>query len=182
MAAAAVQAQQPAQQQQQQQQQPQGRQNKLTYLEQPKADRSKCMGILYDGQVATSLKSMLGSGANVNLITEATCNTLGIPVYPTSIRLTTSNQRTTETAGITPPVGIVYGVGTAQPLIAWHYFLVTAGMDQLYEVLLGNLDAQQFGGTTDSGANTHTLRPQFQQIGLKSPMLTFPTRLLPAQA
>jgi hypothetical protein len=55
-------------------------------------------------------------------------------------------------------------------------------MEQLYEVLIGNLDTQQYGGTTDSGAGTHTLRPQFQQIGMKSSTLTFPTQLLPAQA
>jgi hypothetical protein len=158
------------------------RQNKLTYLEQPRTDRNQCVGILYEGQIATSLKIMLDSGANINLMSEGTCKKLGIPVLPTSIRLTTSNQRTTETAGITPPVGIVYGVDTAQPLVVWHYFLVTRGMEQLYEVLIGNLDTQQYGGTTDSGAGTHTLRPQFQQIGMKSSTLTFPTQLLPAQA
>jgi hypothetical protein len=150
--------------------------NMLTYFKQPQHDLAKCVGIEYNGKLTTGLKRILiDGGANVHIMSERTARQLGIPWGLTSIRLTTSNEQTTTVLGITPAVQVVYGVGTMHPLRVHHFFLVTKGMHSLYEILLGNLDTQIFGGSTDAGEQTHTLRPQFPVIGLDSRKLTLPT-------
>jgi hypothetical protein len=149
--------------------------NRLTYFKQPPSDPEACVGLNYNGQIHTKLRIMLDSGANINIMTEDAAKKMGIPIRPTSIRLTTSNEHTTPVLGITPPVQIVYGVGSPAPMRTNHYFLVTKGMDSLYQVLIGNLDTQKYGGITDAGALTHTLRPQFPTVGIDSTRLTLPT-------
>jgi hypothetical protein len=85
------------------------------------------------------------------------------------VRLTTSMEHGSNVVGITPAVALVYGAGLEKPLIVWHYFLVTRGMDSLYQVLVGNLDTELFGAVADSGRQVLTLRTQYKHMGCNSP-------------
>jgi hypothetical protein len=145
------------------------RHNSLTYFTQPQNCLERCVGLYYEGSTWTNMRMMLDGGANINLISEAVCGQLGIPVGPTTVRLTTSVEHGSSVVGITPAVALMYGVGLEAPLTVWHYFLVTRGMDKLYQVLVGNLDTELFGAVMDSGLQRLTLRTQYKHMGGASP-------------
>ena len=133
---------------------------RLRYLRQPADSPSLCLGLLGgDGSIHTDIWVLVDDGSDINLITEATCLRLGIPIYPTSIRLTTSNGDS-GVIGITRPIPFTYGVGAPfhATLTVSHSMLVVRRMDHVYEVLLGNIDTQRFDGIIDSRTQTYTLR------------------------
>ena len=123
---------------------------------------------------------MVDDGSNVGMLAEVAANAAKIPFSPSNIRLNTSNTSGSSILGITPAILVTYGKGSALEVNAWHYFLVTRGMDHLYHVLLPNVDLVAHGGGIYSGASTLFLRPQFDELGLQSPMLSLPTRMAEA--
>ena len=134
---------------------------RLRYLRQPKNDPSRCLGLSLHGEMHTDLLTLCDDGSNIHLLTLATCRRKGIPVHPTSIRLTTSNASDTGVAGITDPISMTYGVGGAggASLTVHHCMLVVDGMDHVFEMLLGNIDTQRFDGIINSRSSEYTLHP-----------------------
>ena len=142
---------------------------RLRYLAQPADSPALCLGIPGgDGLIHTDIRVMVDDGSDINLITEATCVRLGIPICPTNICLTTSNGQT-AVAGVTPPLPITYGVGGGPlaSLTTHHCLLVVRDMDHVFEVLLGNVDTQRFGGTIDSLSHTYTLHLSYPDDEIK---------------
>ena len=150
-----------------------GPHNSLTYFRNSRQHLERCIGLATaDGQqVWTHLRFLLDTGANVNLISEALCIKLNIAVLPTEVKLSTSIEHGSAVVGITPPLALVYGVGLEQPLIVFHYFLVTKGMDTLYQVLVSNLDMLRYGAVIDNASRMVLLRPHFAHRGVQAPTL-----------
>ena len=147
--------------------------NHLTYFSKPSGRLEHCLGLMVQGSGTVHVKErkLLDPGANVNIITEPTCLKLGIAILPTTMRLTTSTSQDNPVVGITPPIAFIYGVGSSNPLVTWHRCLVTRGMDELYQVLIGNLDLDRYGAVMDAGRQQLTMRPHFSLTGVNSPTI-----------
>ena len=147
--------------------------NTLTYFAPPSGKHERCLGLMLQGSntVHKKLKMLLDPGANINVIGEATCIRLGIPILPTSMRLTTSTSQDNPVVGMTPFIAFVYGAGLDKPLITRHRCLVTRDMGALYEVLVSNLDMDRYGAVMDAGKQQLAMRPEFSQAGVNSPVI-----------
>ena len=153
------------------------RYNKLRYLRQCSKSPDQCCTIMVNGKAHIVPLAMLDDAANCNLMNDNQRKALGIELLPTDITLTTSNGSSTPVLGITPPLLVVYGAGSPNPIRVWHYFLVTKDMGHVYGILLGNLDTQRFGGIINAPDSTLTLHPEYERLGAQSPKLVLPTVL-----
>lgn len=152
---------------------------KLRYFK-PNAPPEESVRLVYEGTViGRGWRVMLDDGANANLITRRTCKSAGIPILECDVSLTSCTAHDNPVMGITPPILVVYGVGHPDSIKVWHRFIVTDGMDSLYNVLLGNADTNTFGAVIDAGTGTYTLRTQFCTRNVTSPTLSLPTVLAP---
>ena len=149
--------------------------NTLTYALNSPTAVEKCVGIMLQGSDTVhyrGIRAMFDSGASINLITKKMCLKLGIPILPTTMQLATSTSEGNSLVGVTPMIAIVYGAGLSNPLVVWHQFYVTDGMDSLYQVLIGNLDTIHYGAVFDFGQRMLTMRPQFEQRGASSSVIS----------
>ena len=149
--------------------------NTLTYALNSPTAVEKCVGIMLQGSDTVhyrGIRAMFDSGASINLITKKMCLKLGIPILPTTMQLATSTSEGNSLVGVTPMIAIVYGAGLSNPLVVWHQFYVTDGMDSLYQVLIGNLDTIHYGAVFDFGQRMLTMRPQFEQRGVNSAVIS----------
>jgi len=133
------------------------------------------VALILGGEMVTDLKILLDDGSNCCLITERCCRKLDIPVLTTKLSLTTSNAKGTPVIGVTPIVQVIYGPTSPEAVITYHSFLVVGGMDEVYEVLLGNVDSQQYGGRIETADHSYSLRPKWATLGKASPILSLPT-------
>ena len=113
--------------------------------------------LVVNGEGITSNKIMMDDGANVDLMDDTFRRRHGIRMFNLPTRLSTSLSTSTETLGITEIVGIQYGTGSQAIKVA-RPFLVAQGMNELYEVLIGNQDTQAFQATICAFTNTYTMR------------------------
>ena len=132
------------------------------------------VGLLHGGDKHSDPKTMLDWGSNVYLVDDKFCRENGIPIFPTSIRLATSNAASTRLVGITPVITVSYG--TAPDVFCTeHAFLVVPHVKNgPFRILIGNRDAMIHGGVHDMGAHTLSYRTKWSTMGLKSPMVSFP--------
>jgi len=149
--------------------------SRLRYFVQPASDPTRCVALILGGEMVTDLKILLDDGSNCCLITERCCRKLDIPVLTTKLSLTTSNAKGTPVIGVTPIVQVIYGPTSPEAVITYHSFLVVGGMDEVYEVLLGNVDSQQYGGRIETADHSYSLRPKWATLGKASPILSLPT-------
>lgn len=141
---------------------------------------AECVGLVTGTTLTVrGLRVMADDGANAHLITRNTCMKLGIPIEPCAMKLTSCTAHNNPVVGITPPIQVVYGVGRPDAVKVWHHFIVTEGMDSVYNVLLGNADTNAYGAIIDAGTNLYTLRTHFDTLNVRSPTLSLPTMLAP---
>ena len=153
--------------------------NKLCYFQQPEGQPHLQVSVSQGDKRIVSKLTLIDGGANVGLIGLNPLTKAGIPCLPTQIRLTTSNGSATRVKGITPPLLATYGAGPNKVEV-YHQFLVTEGMEHLYEVLLSNLDTLRFGGELSARTCQYSLSAQFQLLGDKAPSIHLPTEYRPA--
>jgi hypothetical protein len=127
---------------------------KLFYLAQP-AGLSQCFALEVAETLRTDIRVLVDSGADISLMTADTAKRLGVPFQPCSFSVATSCDGGQHSAviGRTGLVRCVYGAGSVVELATWPVFFVVpdAGNKKLFDVLMGNVDLQQFDGILDAG-------------------------------
>jgi hypothetical protein len=130
------------------------------------------VGLVYNGVKHKESKIMLDLGSNVCLVDDQWCKERGIPVIPTTLRLTLASS-STNLIGITPVLTLSYGANSK--FCTKHAFLVVPYNPKgPFRVLIGNRDLMQYGGIQDLGGNTMSFRTEWDTKGLKSPVVSFP--------
>lgn len=148
--------------------------NKLRYFGNPSDQPELCVGVIVNGVKVTSVPILVDGGSSCMIVDYDTAKHYGMEIHATATRLHTSNGMGTAVVGITRPYAVEYGSGPAA-LRTTHCFLVVKGMGPVFGFLFGDADAQAYGGITDAGMNTFSLRPQWSERGTSSHVLTFPT-------
>jgi hypothetical protein len=122
-----------------------------------------CIGVLSSSDLKVCApRTLLDFGSDTFLMTSAVAETLGVPILPGPVRLRGSNG-TSNVLGSTPPLTLSYG-SHPQELTTTHCFLVVDS-NPLFDILLGNADAEAFGAVHDTGERTLTLFPTWASTG-----------------
>ena len=157
--------------------------NDLRYAANPSSDLGQCISLLIPGDAGedpiahSNLRILIDDGSTAHLISEAACRKLGIPINPTTLQLSTSTSASSSVVGLTPALQLSYGTPPAG-IMEYHYFIVTKGVEHLYDILLGNIETKKYMGSISTYPNSLNLLPDFPTLGLSSPTLSIPCRFL----
>ena len=147
---------------------------KLTYFE-PTSDPLRSVGVIDSmGRKHCDADIMLDGGSNVNIVDEERAAEWGVKIFPTSLRLTTSNAVSTPLVGVTEKLVVSYGSGPDEIRTEHCFLVVPRHAGACYRTLIGNSDGTMYGCIHDHGAQEYILRTQFASLGLKSPQVAFP--------
>ena len=128
----------------------------LDYALQPKDKPELTIGLVWNGTRYIPDRAFLDSGANICIVSHKFAKSINMPVYFTPVRLATSVLENQLVFGVTPPVILQFGANE-QKIDIETSFLVTRGMEHLYDILIFNRASHLFKGVTDHGSNTFSL-------------------------
>ena len=139
-------------------------------------DPFRQVGLMIHGQKVWTPGMLHDWGSDVAIMSHDFCIRHRIPIFPTSMRLSTSNGVSTALEGCTAPICISYGAGGGDREIRTsHSFLVVKSRPGApFTILIGNKDGCDWGGVHDMGTHTLSFRTQWKTKGAQSPMLSFP--------
>ena len=139
-------------------------------------DPFRQVGIMIHGQKVWTPGMLHDWGSDVAIMSHDFCIRHNIPIFPTSMRLSTSNGVSTALEGCTAPICISYGAGGGDREIRTsHSFLVVKSRPGApFTILIGNKDGCDWGGVHDMGTHTLSLRTKWTTMGAHSPVLSFP--------
>jgi hypothetical protein len=146
----------------------------LSFYARDSSDPKAQVGLILNGKKVTEHATLHDWGSDCNLMDAEIARLHDVAIYPTSIRLATSNGVSTPLQGMTAPITVSYGGGENE-IRTSHCFLVTAYRPGApYRILLGNQDAVAYGAIHDMGTHTLSMRTKWQTMGTSSPVVTFP--------
>ena len=115
------------------------------------------VGFLLGDKRVTPKRVFLDSGASVGLISIGYALSIGLKVFFSSVQLATSLSPSEGVLGVTGPITLQFG-SSPNHVNLTTIFLVTKGMERLYDVLVSNEASHAFKGVTDHGSYTFTLK------------------------
>jgi hypothetical protein len=138
----------------------------LRFFLNPPEQPHLCVALLLHGRTVIPHSIFLDDGASVDLMDKSFADAIGTVIVPSDISLTTSTEQKADgVLGATEIIAVQYGTGPTA-ITSRRSFLVVQGMQNLYQVLLGNTDTIMFDGVINHKKQLYTLTGAAGEISI----------------